>query len=59
MNSRSNEVASAVSDETVAAWLMRHPDFLLRHRDVLAKLNVPHGSGGATSLIERQVTVLR
>lgn len=48
-----------VNDETVAAWLMQHPDFLLRHPDVLAKLNVPHGSGGAASLIERQVTVLR
>lgn len=47
------------SDENVAAWLSRHPDFLLRHPEVLAKLNVPHGSGSATSLIERQVSVLR
>jgi uncharacterized protein YigA (DUF484 family) len=59
MSSISYETASAVNDETVAAWLMRHPDFLLRHPDVLAQLNVPHGSGGATSLIERQVAVLR
>jgi uncharacterized protein YigA (DUF484 family) len=54
-----DEPASVVDDETVAAWLMRHPDFLLRHSEVLAKLNVPHGSGSATSLIERQVQVLR
>jgi uncharacterized protein YigA (DUF484 family) len=59
MSSGSHEMASAVNDDTVAAWLMRHPDFLLRHPDVLARLNVPHGSGGATSLIERQVSVLR
>lgn len=59
MNSGRDEMAPATNDETVAAWLMRHPDFLLRHPEVLAKLNVPHGSGGATSLIERQVAVLR
>lgn len=49
----------AVGDRSVAEWLMRHPDFLLRHPEVLAKLNVPHGSGSAVSLIERQVAVLR
>lgn len=49
----------AVSDASVADWLLRHPDFLLRHPEVLARLNVPHGSGGAASLIERQVAVLR
>jgi len=59
MSSRGPKVASMVNDETVAVWLMQHPNFLLRHPDVLAKLNVPHGSGGATSLIERQVSLLR
>lgn len=59
MTSRSDEGALKASDASVAAWLKKHPDFLLRHPDVLAKLNVPHGSGGATSLIERQVAVLR
>lgn len=48
-----------VTEERVAEWLMRHPDFLVRRPEVLAKLNVPHGSGGAVSLIERQVAVLR
>ncbi|WP_462321412.1 DUF484 family protein [Halochromatium sp.] len=59
MSSDGTQAASVVNDETVAAWLTRYPDFLLRHPDVLAKLNVPHGSGSATSLIERQVQVLR
>lgn len=54
----------SVRDETadhdaVAAYLMRHPDFLVHHPEVLTKLHVPHGSSGAISLIERQVQVLR
>ncbi len=59
MNRRTDALEQVVNDESVAAWLMHHPDFLLRYPAVLAKLNVPHGSGDATSLIERQVAVLR
>lgn len=43
----------------VADYLLRHPDFLVRHPEVLGKLHVPHGAGGAVSLIEHQVAVLR
>ncbi len=45
--------------QAVAAYLLRHPDFLVHHPEVLAKLHVPHGAGGAVSLIEHQVAVLR
>ncbi|MCG6940591.1 MAG: DUF484 family protein [Thiohalocapsa sp.] len=43
----------------VAAYLLQHTDFLVHHPEVLAKLHVPHGAGGAVSLIEHQVAVLR
>jgi uncharacterized protein YigA (DUF484 family) len=43
----------------VAAYLLQHTDFLVYHPEVLAKLHVPHGTGGAVSLIEHQVSVLR
>jgi hypothetical protein len=59
MKTGPSEQPLQLDDASVAAWLMQHPDFLLRHPDVLARLNVPHGSAGATSLIERQVAVLR
>lgn len=49
-----------VDADTVAAFLREHPDFLARHPDLLAALEVPHRTGGgAVSLIERQVAVLR
>ena len=39
--------------------LRENPDILLRHTELLTILEVPHQSGGAASLIERQVSVLR
>ncbi len=49
----------ALSEEQIAAWLLEHPDFFLRHSDLLAALRLPHARGSAISLVERQVEVLR
>jgi uncharacterized protein YigA (DUF484 family) len=47
-------------EEAVARYLEDNPDYFLRHGEVLAALKVPHPeSGGAISLVERQVQVLR
>lgn len=46
-------------EQTVADYLRAHPDFFINHPEVLAELSVQHASGGAVSLIERQVTLLR
>ena len=46
-------------EQTVLDYLARSPDFFIRHADVLADMPIRHGSGGAVSLIERQVRVLR
>ncbi|MDF3030819.1 MAG: hypothetical protein K0R03_1377 [Moraxellaceae bacterium] len=43
----------------VASWLRAHKDFFERHPDLLAELAIPHATGGAVSLVERQVGVLR
>jgi uncharacterized protein YigA (DUF484 family) len=42
----------------IRAWLRNNPDFLLEQPELLAELVIPHPAG-ATSLIERQVEVLR
>jgi len=48
------------SEEAVAEYLQRHPDFFERNPAVLARLRVPHERGVSTvSLVERQVHVLR
>lgn len=43
----------------VARYLARHPDFFVDHPGLLAELELPHESGSAVSLVERQVAVLR
>ncbi|HYN76778.1 MAG TPA: DUF484 family protein, partial [Lamprocystis sp. (in: g-proteobacteria)] len=42
-----------------AAYLRGHPDFFERNPGVLTNLSLTHAAGGATSLIEHQVKVLR
>jgi len=48
-----------ISEAAVAAYLLKTPDFFEHHPMLLEILQVPHPSGGAISLIERQVLVLR
>lgn len=43
----------------VAAYLQAHPDLISRYPAVLEAMSVPHDSGSAVSLIERQVDGLR
>jgi len=52
-------MADAMMDESIIVeYLSNHPDFFQRHANLLETLQVPHGTG-TTSLIERQVAVLR
>ncbi|MBK1720240.1 DUF484 family protein [Thiocystis violacea] len=46
-------------ERLVADYLLQHPDFLSRNTDLLAAIQVPHLVGGAVSLIEHQVRILR
>ncbi|XOZ32279.1 DUF484 family protein [Halomonadaceae bacterium KBTZ08] len=54
------EPASAtVSEADVARYLEANPDFFERHEALLQKLRLPHDSGEAISLVERQVHLFR
>lgn len=65
----SNDVSSAaqltnvheeeVTEDQVADYLRNHPEFFSQQEDLLADLSLPHESGKAISLLERQVTILR
>jgi uncharacterized protein YigA (DUF484 family) len=61
MNKEKRRVASPVSEEeeSIAAYLRDNPDFFDRHPQLLETLVVPHSCGGAVSLVEYQVSVLR
>ncbi|HIP67745.1 MAG TPA: DUF484 family protein [Chromatiales bacterium] len=49
----------ALTEEEVEAWLYEHPDFFARHEALLEVMHVPHPTFGVTSLLERQVALLR
>lgn len=48
-----------LEEDQIAAYLRAHPDFFDRHSEVLAELRIPHETGEAVSLIERQLGLLR
>ena len=43
----------------VSKYLREHPDFFARHTDLLKEILIPHPSGEAVSLVERQLAALR
>ncbi len=45
--------------QAVANYLKANPEFFIEQEDLLADLSLPHESGKAISLLERQVTILR
>lgn len=45
--------------DDVADYLRKHPEFFNTYQDLLAELQVPHPSGDAISLVEKQLTILR
>ena len=47
------------SEQAIHDYLEAHPDFFERHPTLLSALKLPHASGEAVSLVERQVSVLR
>ncbi|MDE0790316.1 MAG: DUF484 family protein [Woeseiaceae bacterium] len=48
-----------LSEQSVHDYLASHPDFFEEHANLLSSLNLPHTTGGAVSLVERQVSILR
>lgn len=52
-------LADPLEPEQIEAWLRENPDFFESHPDLLAELSLPHESGSAISLVERQVAILR
>ena len=48
-----------VSADQVAHYLQKHPDFFINRDSLLEEITLPHESGNAISLLERQVKILR
>ncbi len=49
----------APSEDAIEDYLSKHPEFFQERDELLTKITLPHDSGAAVSLIERQVALLR
>ena len=52
-------IEEPVSENAIVSYLESHPDFFERHSTLLRRLKLPHATGDAVSLVERQVSLLR
>ncbi len=46
-------------ESAVIEFLRENPDILMSHPEIFASMTIPHQSGGMTSLVERQMKMLR
>lgn len=51
--------SNTLDEQQLCDYLQQHPDFFNRHPELLEKLRIPHPSGEAVSLVERQLDRLR
>ncbi|MCV6613579.1 MAG: DUF484 family protein [Cellvibrionaceae bacterium] len=54
-----SDTDSAIDEQEVIEFLKQNQDFFTQHPNLLADITLPHASGSAISLVERQVAVLR
>lgn len=52
-------ISTTCKKTDVESYLRSHPEFFIDNPDLLTQLEVPHPAGGAVSLIERQVALIR
>lgn len=57
--SQTSVTASKIEDIDIIDYLKNHPDFFRQNPAVLTDMSLPHTSGNATSLVEKQVAILR
>jgi len=58
-NDACGPVANEIGDAAVLRFLTQNPEFFVANQEILPRLHIPHPSGKAVSLIEKQVSVLR
>ena len=59
MQAEQTDSGTEITDEAITQYLNCNPDFFVNNQDILSRLRIPHDSGKAVSLIEKQVGVLR
>ena len=56
---KENHISKNYTENLVSNYLKDNPDFFIKHPSIIAELKIPHDSGNAISLIEKQLAILR
>ena len=59
LKKKENHTSERSTENLVADYLKNNLDFFVKNPAILAELKIPHEHGGAISLVEKQLTVLR
>lgn len=59
MSEDDSKAITEPTPERIADFLRRNPEFFNQHPELLTQLQIPHPSGDAVSLVERQMRLLR
>ena len=59
MQTEPQEISKGIKASAVRQFLTVNPEFFNQHDDLLHRLRIPHHTGAAVSLVEKQVSVLR
>ena len=59
LKKKENHISERSTENLVADYLKNNLDFFVKNPTILAELKIPHEHGGAISLVEKQLTVLR
>ena len=59
LKKKENHTSERSTENLVADYLKNNLDFFVKNSAILAELKIPHEHGGAISLVEKQLTVLR
>jgi len=59
LKKKENHTSERSTENLVTDYLKNNLDFFVKNSAILAELKIPHEHGGAISLVEKQLTVLR
>tara|TARA_B100000686_G_C16705741_1_gene926162 strand:- start:133 stop:810 length:678 start_codon:yes stop_codon:yes gene_type:complete len=59
MTTDNKDSSPKLEDKDILNYLRLDPNFFRRNPQILSELNLPHESGAAISLVERQIAILR
>ena len=54
-----NHISKRSTENLVSDYLKDNPDFFIKNPSIIAELKIPHESGNAISLVEKQLAILR